>query len=186
MDANRSVGEQPSRVRRLAADFAYRSVAPAADASIPTPTFDDLVRTHSVVLRRLAVSLVGWNDADDLVSSTVVTLWQTNAWLDATNPRAFSCAALVKAAASHHRSAFRRRSREQRAESPTSSTDRPDPDPALGRALDNLSVRQRAVIHLAYWEDMTPQSIAQLLGMSDGTVRRHLARARSSLRRELQ
>jgi len=43
------------------------------------------------------------------------------------------------------------------------------------RAVMELSPRQRAVVYLAYWEDMTPASTAAVLGIGEGSVRRHLA-----------
>ncbi len=49
--------------------------------------------------------------------------------------------------------------------------------------LDALSVQQRAAIHLAYWEDLPAAEIAQILGVGEGTVRRHLARGRAKLRK---
>ena len=54
------------------------------------------------------------------------------------------------------------------------------------RALANLSPQQRAVVYLTYWEDLTPAQIAELLEVSEGTVRKQLARAREQLRRILQ
>jgi len=46
-------------------------------------------------------------------------------------------------------------------------------------------MQQRAVIHLTYWEDLTPSVVATRLGVSEGTVRRQLARARDRLRKVL-
>jgi DNA-directed RNA polymerase specialized sigma24 family protein len=40
-------------------------------------------------------------------------------------------------------------------------------------------------VYLTYWEDMTNQMTADYLGISAGSVRRHLARAKTHLRREL-
>ena len=40
-------------------------------------------------------------------------------------------------------------------------------------------------MYLTYWEDLAPQTIANLLGVSEGTVRKQLARARDQLRRIL-
>ena len=54
------------------------------------------------------------------------------------------------------------------------------------RAVAALSVRQRAVIVLTYWLDLHPAGIAGLLGVSEGAVRRHLARARAHLREVLR
>jgi RNA polymerase sigma-70 factor, ECF subfamily len=53
------------------------------------------------------------------------------------------------------------------------------------RSLDRLSVQQRAVTYLTYWHDLSPREIARLLSISEGTVKRQLARARSTLREVL-
>ena len=53
-------------------------------------------------------------------------------------------------------------------------------------ALAALPVRQRAVVFLTYWADQTPAAIAAELGISEGSVRQHLARARRTLRRTLR
>jgi DNA-directed RNA polymerase specialized sigma24 family protein len=58
-------------------------------------------------------------------------------------------------------------------------------DPDVIAAVNALSLQQRSVIYLTYWEDMTPAAIAGVLGVSDGTIRRHLARGRSRLRKVL-
>jgi RNA polymerase sigma-70 factor (ECF subfamily) len=49
-------------------------------------------------------------------------------------------------------------------------------------AVNKLSVQQRASVVLTYWEDLTPAQIASRLGISEGSVKRHLARARARLR----
>ena len=48
-----------------------------------------------------------------------------------------------------------------------------------------LSPRQQATVLLTYWDDLAPRDVAQRLGISEGSVRRHLARARARLRRVL-
>lgn len=58
-------------------------------------------------------------------------------------------------------------------------------EPALRSALDVLSLQQRAVIVLTYWQDLSPAQIADLLDTSEGTVRKQLARARARLREVL-
>ena len=61
------------------------------------------------------------------------------------------------------------------------------PDPAASMDLEvldavaRLSVQQRAAVFLTYWEDLTPDAVAQRMGVSAGTVKRHLARARKRL-----
>ena len=49
-------------------------------------------------------------------------------------------------------------------------------------AVDKLSVQQRASVVLTYWEDLGPSDVASRLGISEGSVKRHLARARARLK----
>ena len=60
------------------------------------------------------------------------------------------------------------------------TTRRPDPD--LLRALDGLSARQRAVVVLRYFEDLTEAEAATVLGCSVGSVKTHHSRALAALR----
>lgn len=50
------------------------------------------------------------------------------------------------------------------------------------RAVDKLSMQQRASVFLTYWEDLKPGDVAGRLGISEGSVKRHLARARARLK----
>jgi RNA polymerase sigma-70 factor (ECF subfamily) len=43
-------------------------------------------------------------------------------------------------------------------------------------------VQQRASVVLTYWEDLSPADVAIRLGISEGSVKRHLARARARLK----
>src|SRR5919198_5807405 len=56
---------------------------------------------------------------------------------------------------------------------------------ALSRELDKLPPRQRAVLVLRYYEGLSDEAIAELLGCSHGTVRSHASRALAALRIEL-
>ncbi|ADB29205.1 transcriptional regulator, LuxR family [Kribbella flavida DSM 17836] len=69
-----------------------------------------------------------------------------------------------------------------------------DPDPpgedlvttnAVRQALSDLSPKQRACVVLRYYEDLTVPEIADQLGCAEGTVKRHLADARSRLAAQL-
>ena len=53
---------------------------------------------------------------------------------------------------------------------------------ALLAALRQLPPRQRAVVMLRYWEDLSDAQIAATLGCSAGTVRSQLSRALAKLR----
>lgn len=94
--------------------------------------------------------------------------------------------AVVNEARSSYRSAMRRQSREELvARRDQSVAEASDSYPEVLRAVAELSLQQRTVIYLTYWRDLPPPEIAALLGISDGAVRRQLARARSKLRRTL-
>jgi RNA polymerase sigma factor (sigma-70 family) len=68
--------------------------------------------------------------------------------------------------------------------------DRPDPDSADGFAirdqllvaLQDLPPRQRAVLVLRYYEDLTEVQTAEVLGCSVGTVKSQASRALGKLR----
>jgi RNA polymerase sigma-70 factor (ECF subfamily) len=68
---------------------------------------------------------------------------------------------------------------------PTAPPRQPGDDLSSTEALAGLSSQQRTFVYLAYWEDWTATEIADRVGVSDGTVRRQLARARTKLREEL-
>lgn len=53
---------------------------------------------------------------------------------------------------------------------------------AVWRALGRLAPKQRAVLVLRYYEDMTEAQIAGLLGISTGTVKSHSAKGLARLR----
>jgi RNA polymerase sigma factor (sigma-70 family) len=68
-----------------------------------------------------------------------------------------------------------------------------DPDPAIAvaaavdlvRAARGLPRRQRQVVVLRYLADLSEREVAQLLGLSTGTVKTHLHRAAVTLRGRL-
>jgi RNA polymerase sigma-70 factor (ECF subfamily) len=55
------------------------------------------------------------------------------------------------------------------------------PDVDLADALGSLSVRQRACVLLFYVEDRPIAEVAQILGISEGSAKTHLHRARQRL-----
>jgi RNA polymerase sigma-70 factor (ECF subfamily) len=83
-----------------------------------------------------------------------------------------------------HRSSRRRQSREEHA-AQDDLVEAPELRPEVLAAVFRLSVRQRAVIVLSYWDDLDTAAIAALLDISQGSVKRHLARARSHLKEAL-
>lgn len=61
----------------------------------------------------------------------------------------------------------------------------PGPDPELMAALRALPPRQRAVVVLRYYEDLSEKQTAEVLGCAVGTVKSQTAKALAALRRSL-
>ena len=61
-----------------------------------------------------------------------------------------------------------------------------DRDPVLATAVEALSVRQRQVIFLRYFADLSHTQVAEMLGISIGTVSALLHQARTALARRLE
>lgn len=140
---------------------------------------EDLVRYATVLVPRSA--------AADVVADTFADLLRNpaGAWSTARDVRAFLFGAVTNRARMYHRQNERRRQRDLQlvAASQVVVDDGVDGDGnGLFRALEELSVQQRAVIVLTYWQDLPVSEVARVLGVGDGTVRRQLARARSRLR----
>jgi len=131
-----------------------------------------------------ATGLVGRQDAMDVFSSAVVKSLSAPGWASVENPRAYLYRAVVNEARTWHRRSAQRAESERRTAFPD-QWELPEFRPEVHVAVERLSVQQRAVILLTYWADLDPRAVAEHLGISEGAVRRHLARARARLRKAL-
>lgn len=139
-------------------------------------------------LIRFATALVGRIDAPDVLSGAVVKALAAPGWPAVVNRRAYLYRTVFNEAQTWLRRASQRPIFEARATRATAASDRwdlPALRPDVRVAVTGLSVRQRAVIVLTYWADLDPPAVAERLGISEGAVRRHLARARARLREVL-
>ena len=147
-------------------------------------TLEAAYRRHSDELIRYATVLVGPDDASGVVTDAMVRVFSSDVSA-VSNLRAFLFSAVHHCAIDLQRADARRRRREasyrgQRADVTV------DPIAADSRAaLSALSLQQRTVVFLTYWADQTPADIAEVLDVSEGTVRKQLARARARLREVL-
>lgn len=57
---------------------------------------------------------------------------------------------------------------------------------ALPQALEELTERQREVILLYYWEEMTQEEIAYRLGVTQQAIDKHLSRAINNLQKNIE
>lgn len=143
---------------------------------------ETVYRSYSQELTRYATGLVGPFDASDVVTDACLRAFESRNWPEVIDRRAYLYRTVLSVANDHHRRTMSRRLREMRAASREET-----PDPALSvdvevlDAVARLSVQQRAAVFLTYWEDLAPEAVARHMGVSTGTVKRHLARARKRL-----
>lgn len=71
------------------------------------------------------------------------------------------------------------------APSPSSALDRGIRARALARALTRLAPRQREVLHLTFYEELTLREAAVIMGIAIGSARTHYERGKESLFRIL-
>ncbi|MFF3761885.1 RNA polymerase sigma factor [Streptomyces sp. NPDC002185] len=177
----------PVRERRL------RVVGAPYGGDGPAPGLTELYRARRLDMVRLALFLVDdLPTAEDVVQDAFAAVCRAyGTSLDGLqDPRAYLHTAVVNAA----RSVLRRR-RTARAYTP--------PHPGSGTpvdeglllaeehrqvldALGELTRRQREVLVLRYWSELTEEQIAQTLGLSRGTVKSTASRALDALERKLE
>lgn len=148
------------------------------------PTDAELYAALAPELIRFATALVGPREAADVLSAAVVKALASGGWARVANRRAYLYRAVFTTARTHGWRHHRRLELEART-GRGAHWDLPNLDTDVRDAVLALSVRQRAVIVLTYWSDLDPASVAEHLGISEGSVRRHLARARARLREVL-
>ena len=145
----------------------------------------DLFSRHATELTRFATGLVGPSQAADVVADAMARLMSSRVWGEAVNPRALMFRAVLFEARMFHRSRRRRLSREARA-SQREAFEMPEIEPEVAAAVARLSPQQRAVVFLTYWDDLDARMVAELIGVTEGTVRKQLGRARDRLREVLR
>jgi RNA polymerase sigma-70 factor (sigma-E family) len=151
--------------------------------------FESWLLAREPALQRTAHLLTGdVHSAQDLVQETLAKLYLS--W-DRIRDRGSVDAYARKILVNEHRTAWRRpvRRREQVTDE---LPDRPTGDPeydgrreAVWRFVCSLPPKQRAVVVLRFYEQLTEVEIADLMGISEGTVKSQSSRALASLRRAL-
>lgn len=145
------------------------------------------VESRRTALFRSAYLLCGdRHEAEDLVQATLVKVvlgGRRHGRLD--NIEAYARKTLINTFVAGRRRFWRRE--QSYGELPERAVHAPDTDTglALRAALARLTPRQRAVLVLRYWEDLSVEATAGLLGMRENTVKSHAARGLAALRAEM-
>lgn len=148
-------------------------------------TFAEFVLQRSPRLLRTAYLLThDWAHAEDLLQTALVRAWGAWKRIEA-DPEPFVRRVLINV----HASWWRRRSRrgEQSVARPPerSAADesvRVDARDEVWQAMGKLPPRQRAVLVLRYFEDLSEAQIAEVMGTTVGTVKNQAANALAKLR----
>jgi RNA polymerase sigma factor (sigma-70 family) len=160
-------------------------------ALAPERAIDELFRERRLGLVRLAVLMVDdLPTAEDIVQDVFARLHRRhgNELRDVADPNAYLTAGVMNAA----RSVLRRRRVARAYLPPVRGLAPAAEDEALAllgegdreviRALGRLTTRQRQVIVLRYWSELSEQEIADTLRVSTGTVKSTAHRALALLR----
>ena len=169
---------------------ASRAVA-AASGHPPYTSFSSYVRARGPVLLRTARSLTAnQSDAEDLLQTALTKTYV--AWERIEDHRALD-GYVRRALLNTRTSQWRKRKVDEYAceEVPERGT-LPAPDPAeqqslhdaMWRAVLKLPDRQRAMVVLRYYEDLSEAKTADVLGVSVGTVKSAVSRALRKLRQD--
>ncbi|MFF7965236.1 SigE family RNA polymerase sigma factor [Streptomyces sp. NPDC007903] len=163
------------------------------DGEEDSPTLADLYRTRRLDMVRLAAFLVDdLHTAEDVVQDAFAAVCRRHGEHldDLQDAHAYLHTAVVNAA----RSVLRRR-RTARAYTPPHQGPGAPVDELLLlaeehrqvlAALARLTVRQREVLVLRYWSDLSEAQIAETLGVSRGTVKSTASRALATLEKLLE
>ncbi|MDG4825431.1 SigE family RNA polymerase sigma factor [Asanoa sp. WMMD1127] len=150
--------------------------------------FREFVASHMPALRKLAYVTCGdWHAAEDAVANALAKLYPRWGRLD--RPDLYARTMVVRAAIDETRRPWWRRERSAGDALP----DVPHSDPTgaseeglrVRSALRRVPVRQRAVLVLRYYLDLTAEEAAEVLGVRPPTVRSQTSRGLANLRAAL-
>ena len=146
-------------------------------------TFEQVVRRYGDMLYRVAYhALKNRADAEDVTQTVLLKLYQQGDRFESEEHRKhWLLRVAVNCANRFHASPWRRRT-----EPLSEALSVPAPEGEdLWEELRRLPEKDRTVLHLYYYEDMTTEEIAQMLDRNPATVRSQLLRARAKLKKLL-
>lgn len=153
--------------------------------------FAEAVSAHYDDALRLAWLLTGDRDrAEDAVGEALAKCLRRWRRQDVRDPRAYIRRAVVNEVNSGWRRLIREREGQQRRHGDDRGPGEPDEQvadrDAVVAALRSLPPRQRAAVVLYYYEGLSQQEAAEVLGSSVGTIKSNLSRGLTKLRERLE
>ena len=141
---------------------------------------EEAISTYENTLYRAALAILGdAHEAEDAVQDAFLRYWERAPdFPDAARERAWLLTVTVNGCRSRLRSPWRRRTAPLLDAYPAEDPEERE----LLEAVQALPPKDRAVIHLYYYEGYQTAEIAAMTGQREGTVRSRLSRARSRLR----
>lgn len=137
-------------------------------------------------LHRFAYLVCGdWHRAEDAVQVALTKLYLEWSRADRVSTDAYARRMVVNALHDVHRRSWFKR---ERSHSPMPDPELPAPAGASDErlvvlaALAKLPIRRRATLVLRFWEDLSVEQTAELMGCSTATVKSQTARALDTLR----
>jgi RNA polymerase sigma-70 factor (sigma-E family) len=150
--------------------------------------FTGYVVGRSAALRRTAFLLCGdWHRAEDIVQTALTKLyvaWPRVRRADAVD--AYARTTVVRTFLDERRRFWRREVPTETLPDTALPNDQPEERIAVLNALAHVPPRQRAVLILRFWEDLSVEQAAHILGCSQGTVKSQTSRGLSTLRTHLE
>ncbi|WP_419928648.1 SigE family RNA polymerase sigma factor [Candidatus Poriferisocius sp.] len=144
-------------------------------------SFDDLYRDEYGPMVRLARGLVDTQEiAEEIVQDAFARVYER--WNRLDNPGGYLRTAVVNGA----RSELRKREVRRRIGIRPFIPPQPEDRDYLLDALDQLSPRQKTILVLKFYADMTEKEIAQAMGIRPGTVKSATSRGLAELRKVVE
>jgi RNA polymerase sigma-70 factor (sigma-E family) len=147
--------------------------------------FEDFVAGRGQALQRFGYALTGdWALAEDLLQTALAKAYPRWSRVLRDDPEAYVRKIMVNTWSSWWRRRWRGELPTRQLPEVAAPDSYADVDSrhALRAALAQLPPRQRAVVVLRYHQDLSEAQVAELLGISAGTVKSQAARALASLR----
>jgi RNA polymerase sigma-70 factor (ECF subfamily) len=161
--------------------------------AIETESLND--RFSALVSRRSRfVFQVAWavlrnsHDAEDVVQETFLKLYRTGSWERMADERAFLARTAWRLAVDRTRGRKSEAISDERREgsaNPEQCAIASDLSSIVQRLIDGLPEELRVPLALSAVEEMTSRSIADAMGIPEGTVRTRIMRARATLKKKL-